>query len=91
MVDGISLPLTQSEQSEHDARATAWAAGAADRDAKASLPDLATQVAHLASALVSKGVLQSTDLPQPVLEVVNNKLLSMGAIQIPTISQEEKS
>lgn len=82
MVDGVSMPLTPQEQSDHDARAIAWAAGQEERDRKASIPDIQTQLAHITSALIKNGSLKSADIPSDVLEVVNNALDESAQIEV---------
>ncbi len=78
MVNGKEVMLTDAEQADFDARSTAWESDAANRAAKAALPDLATQVAHLTAAVVNLG----GTVPDAVITAVNDKLDAIGAPEI---------
>ncbi len=69
--DGVVMPLTKEEQIDYDARLAAAPALQEAADAKAKIPDLATQ---MFGALVKKGALTNDDIHPDTLAIVNQKL-----------------
>jgi hypothetical protein len=74
MENGQRIPLTEQEQVEYDKQQAAWPAEQAAEQAQAALPDLPTQVAQMAAALVTAGIA----LPDTVVAAANAHLATIG-------------
>lgn len=75
MVDGVSIKLSDIEQTEKAAHEAAWTAKQAEINKKPNQPDLATQ---LASILIAKGAIEAKDLNAETLAGINDKMALAG-------------